>query len=62
VNEAAVEAALYGPFIWMVMSLAVIPLLVHRPPTVGVRWWVQFFGHIPFVGVPIVASSGRGSG
>ena len=23
-------AALYGPFIWMVMSLVVIPLLVHR--------------------------------
>jgi hypothetical protein len=49
-------AALYGPFVWMVMSLAVIPILVHRPPTVGMRWWVQFFGHIPFVGVPIVAA------
>jgi len=54
-------ASLYGPFIWMVMSLVVIPILVHRPPTIGVRWWIQLIGHIPFVGVPIVASSGRGS-
>jgi hypothetical protein len=50
-------AALYGPFIWMVMSLAVIPILVHRPPTIGLRWWVQFIGHFPFVGIPIVAAS-----
>jgi hypothetical protein len=53
-------AALYGPFIWMVMSLAVIPLLTQRPPVIGTRWWVQFFGHFPFVGIPIVASIGRG--
>ena len=50
-------AALYGPFIWMVMSLVVIPLLAHRPPSITFRWWVQFFGHIPFVGLPIVAMS-----
>lgn len=53
-------ASLYGPAIWMVMSLAVIPLLLHHPPTVGGRWWVQFFGHIPFVGLPIVASLTKG--
>jgi hypothetical protein len=53
-------ASIYGPFIWMVMSLAVIPVLTHRPPTVGFRWWVQFFGHFPFVGIPIVASIGVG--
>jgi len=52
-------AALYGPFIWMVMSLAVIPILVHRPPNITVRWWIQLVGHFPFVGIPIVASSGR---
>jgi len=52
-------AALYGPFIWLVMSLAVIPLLVHRPPTINFRWWVQFFGHIPFVAIPIVAITSR---
>ena len=52
-------AALYGPFIWLVMSLAVIPLLVHRPPTISVRWWIQLVGHVPFVGLPIVASLGN---
>ena len=51
--------ALYGPFIWSVMSLVVIPLLVHRPPTIGARWWVQLIGHIPFVGIPIAAASRR---
>jgi hypothetical protein len=53
-------AALYGPFIWMVMSMAVIPLFTHRPPAITFRWWVQFFGHFPFVGIPIVASIGSG--
>ena len=48
-------AALYGPFIWMVMSLVLIPLFTHRPPAITPRWWVQFFGHILFVGMPIVA-------
>jgi uncharacterized membrane protein YagU involved in acid resistance len=52
-------AALYGPFIWLVMSMAVIPLLVQRPPAINVRWWVQLIGHFPFVGLPIVASIGR---
>ena len=50
-------AAVYGPLIWMVMSLVVIPALTQRPPRITLRWWVQWFGHIPFVGVPIVASS-----
>ena len=50
-------AALYGPFIWMVMSLVVIPALTHRPPRITLRWWIQWFGHIPFVGIPIAASS-----
>ena len=52
-------AAVYGPLIWLVMSLGVIPPLVHRPPTISVRWWIQLLGHIPFVGLPIVASSAR---
>ena len=53
-------ASVYGPFIWLVMSLAVIPLLLHRPPTINIRWWVQLIGHFPFVGIPIVASIGSG--
>jgi hypothetical protein len=53
-------AALYGPFIWMVMSLAVIPTLTQQPTAITIRWWIQFIGHIPFVAVPIVASIGAG--
>ncbi|HKH43860.1 MAG TPA: hypothetical protein VKM72_04275 [Thermoanaerobaculia bacterium] len=49
-------ASLYGPFVWLVMSLVVIPLLLHRPPTINARWLVQLIGHIPFVGLPIAAS------
>jgi hypothetical protein len=47
----------YGPFVWLVMSLLVIPILAHRTPAFSVRWWVQLIGHIPFVGVPIVAAT-----
>ncbi|HEX6747895.1 MAG TPA: hypothetical protein VF092_11445 [Longimicrobium sp.] len=52
-------AAIYGPFIWMVMSLIVIPALTRRPPRITVRWLIQLLGHIPFVGLPIVATAGR---
>jgi hypothetical protein len=55
-------AAVYGPLIWLVMSLAVIPFLTHRPPAINIRWWVQLVGHIPFVALPIVAMIGRRSG
>jgi hypothetical protein len=54
-------AAVYGPLIWIVMSMAIIPLLTHRPPTINIRWWVQLVGHIPFVALPIVAMIGRTS-
>ena len=49
-------ACVYGPCIWMIMSLVVIPTLTHRPPAINFCWWVQFFGHIPFVAFPIVAN------
>jgi len=49
-------AALYGPFVWLVMSFVVIPILVHRAPATSFRWLVQLIGHVPFVGLPIVAS------
>ena len=52
-------AAVYGPLIWLVMSLVVIPMLTQRPPAINLRWWVQFFGHIPFVALPIVTMIGR---
>lgn len=50
-------ASWYGPLVWLVMSLAVIPLLVHRPPTFDARWLVQLIGHFPFVGLPIAATA-----
>jgi hypothetical protein len=52
-------ASVYGPLIWIVMSLIVIPLFLHRPPTIRPRWWVQLIGHIPFVALPIVSMIGR---
>lgn len=54
-------AAVYGPAIWLVMSLVVIPILAHRPPSISIRWWVQLVGHFPFVGLPIVALGSRGA-
>ncbi|HEX3702073.1 MAG TPA: hypothetical protein VHU82_02005 [Vicinamibacterales bacterium] len=47
-------AVLYGPLVWMAMSLVVIPLLTQRPPAITSRWWTQLIGHAPFVGLPIV--------
>jgi hypothetical protein len=47
-------AALYGPFIWLVMSFVVIQAFTQRPPVINFRWWVQLFAHIPFVALPIV--------
>jgi len=53
-------AAVYGPLVWMVMSLAVIPLLTGRRPSITARWWAQLVGHVFFVALPIVAMSARG--
>src|SRR5882724_2087439 len=52
-------ASVFGPLIWLAMSLVVIPMLTHRPPAINLRWWVQLVGHCPFVGLPIVALIGR---
>jgi hypothetical protein len=49
-------AALYGPAVWLAMSLVVIPAFTGRPAVIGFRWWVQLVGHAPFVGLPIVAA------
>lgn len=58
-NGVVKIAAVYGPFIWIVMSAVVIPLLVHKPLVITGRWWIQLLGHIVFVGVPIVWGIGR---
>ena len=52
-------ASVYGPAIWLVMSLVVIPLLLHRPPAITSRWWIQEIGHIPFVALPMVSIIGK---
>jgi hypothetical protein len=52
-------AAIYGPLVWMTMSLVIIPQFTHRPPTINYRWWVQWFGHMVFVGLPIASSIAR---
>jgi len=58
----ALLAAVYGPIIWLVMSLAVILLATGRPPALGFRWWVQIFAHVPFVTLPLVFTARRALG
>lgn len=52
-------AAVYGPIIWLVMSLVVIPIATGKPPRFGFRWWVQIFAHVPFVTIPLVFTARR---
>ncbi|MFN8571394.1 MAG: hypothetical protein U0132_05005 [Gemmatimonadaceae bacterium] len=47
-------AAVWGPLVWITMSCLVIPVVAHRAPVFNTRWWVQFFGHMVFVGLPMV--------
>jgi hypothetical protein len=56
-------AVLYGPAIWLVMSIVVVPLFTKRPPAFNVAWWILLAGHAPFVGLPIAwvaAKAARG--
>src|SRR3954469_5185790 len=52
-------ACVYGPIIWLVMSLGIIPFLTGRSPSFTYRWWVQVFAHIPFVTIPLVFTARR---
>ena len=56
---AIAVASVYGPAIWLVMSLVVITLATGHRPTIGARWWVQVFAHIPFVSLPLVFTARR---
>lgn len=56
----AAAAAVYGPAVWLVMSLVVLPVLRRQPPAITARWWVQFAGHAVFVGLPIAWAVSRG--
>ena len=55
-------ASVYGPLIWITMSMLVIPALTGRAGTVNARWWIQLFAHIPFVALPLVFTAARGVG
>ena len=55
-------AAVYGPIIWIVMSLVLIPMATAKPPTLSYRWWVQVFAHLPFVTLPLVFTARRALG
>lgn len=47
--------AIYGPFIWIVMSRIVIPISTHKEAApISVRWWIQLVGHAAFVGMPMM--------
>jgi hypothetical protein len=54
-------AVFFGPLVWLVMSLAVIPLLVHRMPVINGPYLVMLAGHIIFVGLPIALAIGTPS-
>ena len=60
--SALLVAVIYGPLIWLVMSLAVIPLATGRLPALGFRWWVQIIAHVPFVTIPLVFTARRALG
>jgi uncharacterized membrane protein YagU involved in acid resistance len=55
-----IVAAVYGPLVWTMMSLVIVPIVAHRPAApITSRWWTQFFGHMVFVGLPIVWTMSR---
>jgi len=53
-------AALYGPLVWLAMTMVVIPIFTKRPPSFALRWWVQLLGHVPFVALPITWMARQG--
>jgi hypothetical protein len=52
-------AVLYGPLVYLAMSLALVPLFTHRMPPINQTWALILVGHIPFVGLPIAMIVGR---
>lgn len=52
-------AAVYGVSIWLIMTWIVIPSMLHRPPTLSLKYWVQLVGHIPFVVGPMILVNRR---
>jgi len=59
---AAAFALVYGPCIWLFMSMVLIPAFLHRAPTFTPIWWVQLVGHALFVVGPMIWAFGDGRG
>jgi hypothetical protein len=57
-GQAAI-AVVYGPFIWVVMSTMVIPMMTGDAVILSTRWVIQSIGHVFFVGMPVVLGAGR---
>jgi hypothetical protein len=57
-GQAAI-AVVYGPFIWIVMSILVIPVMTGVAVVFNARWAIQLVGHIVFVGLPVVLGAAR---
>jgi hypothetical protein len=51
----------YGPLVYVVMTMLLIPLFTHRVPPITLNWVTVLLGHIPFVGLPIALIVGRAS-
>jgi hypothetical protein len=56
---AILVASIYGVSIWLIMTWIVIPSMLHRPPNLSLKYWVQLVGHIPFVVMPMVLVNRR---
>jgi hypothetical protein len=52
-------ASVYGVAIWLIMTWLVIPSMLHRPPTIGLKYWIQLVGHPIFVVGPMIFVSRR---
>jgi hypothetical protein len=56
-GQAAI-GVVYGPFIWIVMSTLVIPMMTGDAVVLSTRWAIQLAGHVFFVGLPVVLGAG----
>jgi hypothetical protein len=54
-------AVIYGVSIWLIMTWIVIPSMLHRPPTIGLKYWIQLVGHPLFVVGPMIFVNRRGT-
>jgi hypothetical protein len=55
-------AVVYGVSIWLIMTWIVIPSMLHKPPTLSLKYWVQLVGHPLFVVGPMIFVNRRSTG